>query len=303
MLTLPTNAQWSENGKTVAGGNGDGNALNQLDCPLGLDIDDDNQCIVIADWGNHRIMEWKEGVSPKKVIPGGQGWRKKEIQLNHPTDVLFDQEKISFFIADGGNRRVIRCVRDGQKTLGGPIVDNISCRGLAIDQQGYLYVSDTGKNEVRRYTIGDTNGIVVAGGNGQGDQFNQLNYPTYLFVDKEQAVYVSDEKNHRVMKWNEGANQGTVVAGGREGNDRNQLRYPKGLFVDTLGTIYVVDSGNNRVMRWQEGAQTGTVIAGRNQEGSAANQLYKPSGLSFDCHGNLYVADNNNSRVQRFDRQ
>ena len=44
--------------------------------------------------------------------------------------------------------------------------------------------------EVRRYTIGDKNGIVVAGGNGKGNQLNQLNYPTYLFVDEEQAVYV-----------------------------------------------------------------------------------------------------------------
>ena len=33
------------------------------------------------------------------------------------------------------------------------------------------------KHEVRRYTIGDKNGIVVAGGNGQGNKFNQLNVP------------------------------------------------------------------------------------------------------------------------------
>ena len=48
-----------------------------------------------------------------------------------------------------------------------------------MDHQRYLYVSDTRKDEVRRYTIGDKNGIVVAGGNGQGNQLNQLNFPTY----------------------------------------------------------------------------------------------------------------------------
>ena len=107
------------------------------------------------------------------------------------------------------------------------IVDNISCRGLAIDHQRYLYVSDTRKNEVRRYTIGDKNSIVVAGGNGQGNQLNQLNHPTYLFVDEEQAVYVSDNNNHRVMKWNKGANQGIVVAGGRgKGSTLTPLSYP-----------------------------------------------------------------------------
>ena len=59
MLTLPTNARWSQNGVTVAGGNGLGNAINRLYYPNGLDIDDDNEIIVIADTWNHRIVEWK----------------------------------------------------------------------------------------------------------------------------------------------------------------------------------------------------------------------------------------------------
>ena len=73
MLTIPSNAQWSQNGVTVAGGNGDGNAVNQLYRPFGLDIDDNNQSIVIADKWNHRIIEWKMGASHGRVIVGGQG--------------------------------------------------------------------------------------------------------------------------------------------------------------------------------------------------------------------------------------
>ena len=85
-----------------------------------------------------------------------------------------------------------------------------------MDHERCLYVCDTGKDEVRRYTIGDKNGIVVADDNGKGNQLNQLNFPTYLFVNEEQAVYVSDWNNHRVMKWNKGTNQGIVVAGGQD---------------------------------------------------------------------------------------
>ena len=76
MLTLPSNARWSQNGVTVGGGNGRGNAINQLFCPYGLDIDDDNQSIVIADCWNHRIVEWKIGASNGEVIAGGRGTRK-----------------------------------------------------------------------------------------------------------------------------------------------------------------------------------------------------------------------------------
>ena len=304
MLTLPINARWSQNGVTVAGGNGYGNALNQLWYPYGLDIDDDNQSIVIADCWNHRIVEWKMGASNGKVIAGGRGEGNRLYQLNYPTDVLIDKETNSLFIADRWNRRVLRWSRRQETTQGEVIVDNIHCWGLAMDHQRYLYVSDTGNDEVRRYTIGDKNGIIVAGGNGQGNQLNQLNVATYLFVDEEQAVYVSDNNNHRVMKWNKGANQGIVVAGEHEkGSALTQLCYPEGIFVDTSDTIYVADSWNHRVIRWPKGAQQGTVIVGGNGEGNAPNQLNRPAALSFDRHRNLYVVDRNNHRVQRFDIQ
>ncbi|CAF3226213.1 unnamed protein product [Rotaria socialis] len=171
-----------------------------------------------------------------------------------------------------------------------------------MDEQRYLYVSDIGKVEVRRYQLGDKNGTLVAGGNGQGDGLSQLNIPTYLFVDREQNVYVSDNNNHRVMKWIKGATEGIVIAGGQGlGSALTQLQYPEGIFVDTLGTLYVADSHNHRVMRWTQGdKKQGAVIVGGNGSGAGANQFNGPRGLSFDRHGNLYVADRDNHRVQRF---
>ena len=135
MLTLPTNARWSQNGVTVAGGNGYGNAVNQLWSPYGLDIDDDNQSIVIADCENHRIVEWKIGATHGKVIAGGQGQGNRLDQLYHPTDVLIDKETNSLFIADLDNRRVLQWSRRQKTTQGEVIVDNIDCVGLAIDRQ------------------------------------------------------------------------------------------------------------------------------------------------------------------------
>ncbi|CAF2039363.1 unnamed protein product, partial [Rotaria magnacalcarata] len=110
----------------------------------------------------------------------------------------------------------------------------------------------------RLYKLGENIGTLVAGGNGQGDRLNQLNEPTYLFVDRDHSVYVSDYYNHRVMKWVEGAKKGIVVAGGQgRGSALSQLSYPNGLFVDTLGTLYVADSTNHRVMRWIQGTKQG----------------------------------------------
>ncbi|CAF4328367.1 unnamed protein product, partial [Rotaria sordida] len=148
-----------------------------------------------------------------QVVAGGDGLGNRLNQLNQPTDVLIDKETDSLIICELGNRRVVRWSRRSGAAQGEILIHNIRCLGLAMDDQRYLYISHTDKNEVRRYQIGDKNGTLVAGGNGKGAGLNQLNYPTYIFVDQQQTVYVSDRDNHRVMKWNKGAKEGIVVAG------------------------------------------------------------------------------------------
>ncbi|CAF0863558.1 unnamed protein product [Adineta steineri] len=120
-------------------------------------------------------------------------------------------------------------------------------------------------SEVRRWKMGEYNneGIVVAGGNGKGDQLNQLHWPTSILVDEDQSVYVSDSRNNRVIKWRKDAKEGTIVTGGNgEGENLNQLYFPQGVFVDDWGHIYVADCNNHRVMRWCEGKSEGEVVVG-----------------------------------------
>ncbi|CAF1224343.1 unnamed protein product [Adineta steineri] len=50
--------KWKQNGITVAGGNGEGQKLNQLNRPFGVFVDEKKN-IFIADFFNHRIVEWK----------------------------------------------------------------------------------------------------------------------------------------------------------------------------------------------------------------------------------------------------
>ncbi|CAF4019952.1 unnamed protein product [Rotaria magnacalcarata] len=300
--SIHANAEWAQNGVIVAGGYGQGNGTNQLYWPFGLFVNDD-RTVVIADYGNHRIMQWnKDNTTNGQVAAGGKGQGSRLDQLNMPTDVLIDKETDSLIICDWGNRRVVQWSRRSGTTQGAILMDSIGCWGLAMDDQRYLYVSDVEKHEVIRYQLGDKNGTLVAGGNGRGNGRNQLKSPTYLFVDRQQNVYVSDNGNHRVMKWNKGAKEGIVVAGGQsKGNALTQLAHPQGLFVDALGTLYVADQFNHRVMRWTQGAKSVTVIMGGYD--SDANALNNPRGLSFDRYGNLYVADVCNHRIQQFSLQ
>ena len=93
-----------------------------------------------------------------------------------------------------------------------------------MDEQGFLYVSDWNRQEVRRWRVGESQGTLVAGGNGKGNRLNQFNGPRQFFVDQNHSVYVSDWHNNRVMKWVRGATEGIVVAGGQgRGNALSQL--------------------------------------------------------------------------------
>ncbi|CAF0834688.1 unnamed protein product [Adineta steineri] len=287
-------------GVTVAGGHGPGNATNQLNSPFGIFVDD-NQTIIIADWDNDRIMQWRVNDTDGQVVAGGHGEGNRLDQLKGPSDVLIDKETNSLIICDRWNRRVVRWSRQYGTTEGELLLDDIFCSGLFMDDQKYLYVSDTEKDEIRQYQIGDKNGTVVAGGHGNGDGLNQLSNPYYFFVDQQQNVYVSDTGNHRVMKWNKDAKEGLVVITSEATGDAIwQLGIPEGLFVDTLGILYVVDERNDRVMRWSNTTTRGTVIAGGNGQGEEANQFNTPDDLFFDGYGNFYVVDSANNRVLRF---
>ena len=261
---------------------------------------DEEDTAVIADWGNDRIVEWKLGATNGRVLAGGNGQGNGTDQLNRPTDVIFDKEADNVIICDRWNRRVTRWPRRSGIRGGETIIDNIACWGLAIDDDGSLYITDVEKHDVRRYRRSETSGIVMAGGNGKGAGLHQLNFPMYVCVDEEHAVYISDYENHRVMKWVKGAKEGIVVAGGQgEGKGLTQLYFPNGVLVDAAGTVYVADWGNARVIRWYRGATQGRAVVDGNEERKAANQD-NPVGMSLDHRGHLYVADLFNHRVQRF---
>jgi len=222
--------------------------------------------------------------------------------LNSPTDVSLDEKNKSLIICDQGNRRIVRWSL--QNTNDREIlIENIDCQTLMTNGTGDLFVSDANEHAVKRWRKGEKGGkgTIVAGGNGKGNQLNQLNEPTYIFVDREETVYISDSGNHRVMKWLKYASEGIVVAGGHgQGNNLKQLDCPQGLLLNEIGDIYVADSENHRIMCWSLGAKEGRIVVGGNGRGIESNRFRRPTGLTFDIDNNLYVVDCDNHRIQRF---
>lgn len=251
VVTISQDARWERQATSILGGQGIGDGLNQLRFPEGVFVDKDGTAFV-ADWLNNRILARRKDAKSPSIEAGGIRTTYDSEALLRPTDLIVDKDNDSLIISDNGKRRVIRLFREHGVNRIETILDNILFWGLTIDDEGSLYITDLEHHAVRRYRRREkmTTGTIVAGGHGEGQGFNQLNRPLYIFVDNEYSIYVSDCENHRVMKWRKNASTGIQVAGGStSGTDMTHLCYPSGIVVDRQGTIYIADSNNHRVMR------------------------------------------------------
>ena len=94
---IKSDTKWKQNGVTIAGGNGQGDQLNQLSQPCGICVDDDDQCIYIADYANDRIVQWRFNASKAQVVAGRN---ENGDQLSSPTDAIIDKKTDSFIICE-----------------------------------------------------------------------------------------------------------------------------------------------------------------------------------------------------------
>ncbi|CAF1290395.1 unnamed protein product [Adineta ricciae] len=123
--------QWKRNenrGTIVAGGNRRGNRLNQ---PTDVIVDEQNNSIIIADfgnrrfnspsflfvddeqslyvsdWDNHCVMKWRKDAQEGIVVAGRNGCGENLNQLNYPQGIIVDHEG-RIYVVDYGNHRIQR---------------------------------------------------------------------------------------------------------------------------------------------------------------------------------------------------
>ncbi|CAF0797846.1 unnamed protein product [Rotaria sordida] len=131
---------------TAAGGNGIGNAANQLSTPNGIFFDSTTNSLVIANSGAHNIVRWVIGATTGTVLAGTTGVSgNAATQLNNPTGVTFDSTG-NMYVADRDNNR-IQFFTPGQTvgtTIAGTGIAGISASAfnassvVRLDNQGNL---------------------------------------------------------------------------------------------------------------------------------------------------------------------
>ena len=195
--------------------------------------------------------------------------------------------------------------------------------GVAVDNNGNVYVADLVNHSIRKILISTGAVVTLAGSNtpGYADGMGaaaRFNYPAGVAVDNNGNVYVADQLNHCIRKIVVSTGEVTTLAGqpGNPGySDRTgtsaQFSRPVGMAVDGNGTtVYVVEEGNSCIRKIAVSTRAVTTLAGGNYNvanpygytdgaGTVA-QFGNLTGITVDRTGaTVYVADQGNNCIRK----
>jgi hypothetical protein len=248
--------------------------------------------LTLVAWHNHKLRTYDPNTGLVLVACGGpagfagDGGPAAMAKLNQPTQLVVAENGTQYLI-DQRNQVVRMIDADGIiSTLAGtPMMPGFegdegpasACKlsfptgsnpepggGLALDNDGHLYVSDTLNHRIRRIDL-ETKEITTIAGTGDagfsGDGGKaikaKLNFPRKLTFGPDKRLYVGDLKNNRIRAIDLKKGTITTVAGNGEAGfdgdgvppEQASLNHPTGVTFDSDGAMYIVDTLNSRIRR------------------------------------------------------
>jgi sugar lactone lactonase YvrE len=342
---------------TVAGNGSAGSAGDQgpatraaLNLPAGVAWHSGNLYIVEENGCAIRRVDTNGIITTVAGVPGNCGFGGDDgsangALLNTPIAVTFDQGG-NLLITDSGNNRIRRVdAASGVITTvvgkggagfsgdGGPATA-AQLRApdeVAVDEEGDLYIADTGNVRIRRVdhatsiisTVAGT-GVNGFGGDNGPAVTGQMAFPLSVSLDAANNLYIADFGNGRVRRIASSTAIITTAAGGANvsgGIDAADAElgftpnpagspFPNGLAIDPSGNLMIDDTDSNRV--WRVNGHTGIIsLAAGSAIGafgfrgdgndSLRAEFALPGDVAVDRSGNLFIADTQNERIRRVD--
>lgn len=206
--------------------------------------------------------------------------------------------------------------------------------GIALDQSGNTYVSETGNDRLQKL---DPSQEWLGGWGRFGSDSARFNDPLGLAMAGSDLLLVADSGNRRIMcfgtdgdfklaiplpdsslPWGLAFGDGQIYitdearclvevrdqdgrllrSFGGPGREAGQLDKPRGIALDQEGRAWVVDSGNNRI---QVFGPDGSPVLSFGSYGDNEGEFDGPSGIAISRQGLVYVTDSGNDRFQEFD--
>lgn len=186
--------------------------------------------------------------------------------------------------------------------------------GMAVDQQGNVFVADAGNNCIRKIAAGQVSTFAggtegYADGSGTAAQFRS---PKGLAIDGQGNLFVGDELNHRIRKITPSGVVSTLAGSGTRGSadgrgSAAQFSRPVGIAVTQQGDLYVADAGNNRIRCITADGQvttlTRTLTPGFRDGALSEASFNEPLDVACNAEGDvLYIVDSSNHRIRKISK-
>lgn len=119
--------------------------------------------------------------------------------------------------------------------------------GVAVDNSGNVFVSDTYNYRIQKFSAA---GTFIKKWGSNGTAIGEFKLPRGLATDSSGNVYVCDSNNHRIQKFD--TNGTYITSWGSNGAGQGQFAFPRGIAISSAGKIYVADMNNHRIQRFGE---------------------------------------------------
>jgi sugar lactone lactonase YvrE len=230
------------------------------------------------------------------------------------------------FVADTNNHTIRKITADGVvSTLAGLAVavgntdgTGAAARfdypgGVAVDGSGNIYVSDAGRQTIRKITpagaVTTIFGTSVVLSDSDRSAGGYIFYDTGMAVDRTGNIYEIDSRFQSIIKITPGGGTTTLagylsfIGGSADGTGTAaQFNGPRGLAADGAGNVYVTDTGNQTIRKIAPGGVV-TTLAGTPGGGGgvvdgtgASARFFYPLAIAVDGAGNVYVEDDSTIR-------
>jgi sugar lactone lactonase YvrE len=319
------------------GGDGGPATRAYLNYPFGLAVDQRGD-LFIADFGNNRVRKVSAATGIITTVAGdgtagfsGDGGAARKAELNQPEGLAVDSHG-NLFIGDAGNCRIREVSADthiittvaGSSTCGyggdgGPATSAALAGhlpGLAVDQNGNLFIADYYNNRVREVAAA-TGKITTIAGNGTGGYTGdngpatqaEMEQPAGVALTPGGNLLIADSNNFVIRQVNLTTGIITTVAGngslgsGGDGGPATSasLSSTQGVATDKSGDFFIGDwddpgNGLNNVRR--VAGSTGTIttlatdltrVCGTGPATMANNTgVY---GIALDSRGDIFFSE------------
>mmetsp|Transcript_113335 Transcript_113335/g.184640 ORF Transcript_113335/g.184640 Transcript_113335/m.184640 type:complete len:488 (+) Transcript_113335:63-1526(+) len=233
----------------VAGGNGKGSAMNQMNYPMALIVH--KGFIYVAEWSNYLVAKWPLGGPMKKeIVAGGNGNGKALNQVSSIMNgIIFDADD-NMYIGDLHGCRVMKFPKGSTQSTMGEVIagtgsfDNsgslsgmTQASGIQLDSNGNLYVADVMNRRIMFFAKGSKSG-------DDGEVWAQFptNIDSVAWADNNRdALYVTGRDN-KLYKATKGSVQ-VMTSGGKWGADG-------GIATDGSGNLYASFNQGSTVVKY-----------------------------------------------------